>query len=203
MATMFDDSDFRERLKAQLDFNANEMDPVTLLERVYQLYWSWADFHLFILTPYIPRVDPPVVILPERLTEGSYEFVYPIHDAGSKLSTSKAQDMFSAGMSMCKLYYTIEKMVAILLDRMRTEGVEPNTQVEVAFAGHELAQRKAFESLINLKEQVVVTNFDPGPWGERFLSNVKRIAELGFGYPPEAPRDIYRKGSSPSSKFRR
>ena len=179
--------DFR---KLVIEENLN--DPIAIAERVYQIWWHWADFHLFITTPHIPLISPPLIIAPERLSgSNEFEFVYPIHDSGYKLSTSKSDNMFSAGMSMCKLFYTIEKMVDILVNRLKSGGVSQETEVQIAFGGHELAQRKAFESIINLNYNVVVTNFDPGEWGEKYLENVKRMS-VKYGYPPEAPRDIYK-----------
>lgn len=164
-------------------------NPVIMVERVYQIWWHWADFHLYIISPMLDTLSPPVVIPPEPLPGSSdRQFVYPIHDSGSKLSTSKAEDMFYAGKSMCKLYYTIEKMVGLLIERLKAQGVSQETEVQVAFGGHQLAQRKAFESIINLSYNVVVTNFDPGVWGERYLQTVKLIADKGYGYPSEAPR---------------
>lgn len=176
-------------------------DPVALVERVYQLWWHWADFHLYIISPNIDKVSPPIVLAPEWVIEAQdYEFVYPIHDSGYLLSTSKAQDMYSAGMSMCKLHLTIEKMIHILVERLKSGGISPETEVQVAFGGHQLAQRKAFESIINLSYNVVVTNFDPGAWGERYLQTVKRMSEKGYGYPSEAPRDTYRQTQAGASR---
>lgn len=176
--------------KAEMEDDLN--DPVALVERVYQLWWHWADFHLYIVSPSIPVVSPPVIIKPETIP-GTHEleFVYDIHDSGSKLSTSKSKDMVSAGMSMCKLYYTIEKIIFILVERLKSGGIDQETEVQVAFGGHLLAQRKAFESIINLTYNVVVTNFDPGTWGERYLQIVKQNAEK-YGYPPEAPRSSFK-----------
>ena len=174
--------------------NVGDSSLVEHIENIYQLWWRWADFHLFIITPNIDVLNPPVIIQPE-LIPGTHEFehVYPIHDHGYKLSTSKGEDMFVTGLSMCKLYYTIEKMIFILVERLKSRGVSTESEVEVAFDGHELAQRKCFDSIINLSYNVVVTNFDPGTWGERYLAATKRIADLGYGFPPESPRDIYRK----------
>lgn len=187
--------DFR-KLVMEEDLN----NPVTLVERVYQLWWHWADFHLYVTSPSIETISPPVVIHSDTLPGSSeHEFVYDIHDSGNKLSTSKSEDMYSAGMSMCKLFYTIEKMIHILTDRMKSGGISTEQEIQVAFGGHELAQRKAFESIINLNYNVVVTNFDPGYWGENYLQVVKRMAEKGLGFPPEAPRENYRQPHSPSS----
>lgn len=175
-------------------------NPITLVERVYQIWWHWADFHLYVITPHIDTISPPIILYPEPIPgTGEVEFVYPIHDAGSRLSTSKSEDMLSAGMSMCKLFFTIEKMIAILVERMKSGGVAVEDEVQVAFGGHEIAQRKAFESIINLSYNVVVTNFDPGVWGERYLQNVKRIADKGYGYPAESPRDSYKQTHHSSS----
>jgi hypothetical protein len=99
--------------------------------------------------------------------------------------------MFSVGMSNCKLFFTIEKIIFLLIERLKAAGINQETEVQVAFSGHQLPQRKAFESIINLSYNVVVTNFDPGSWGERYLKSVKDIAGKGYGYPAEAPRTPY------------
>ena len=165
----------------------------TLVEKIYQLWWRWADFQLYIVSPTIPVISPPLLISPDHIIESDeLEFVYTIHDHGYMLSTSKSDDMYSAGMAMCKMYYTIEKMIFLLVERLKSGGIDTDSEVQVAFGGHELAQRKGFESIINLSYNVVVTNFDPGSWGERYLQVVKRLADKGYGYPPEAPRDGYR-----------
>ena len=189
------DPDFEKMMERnrQLLLEEEENDPIALIEKVYQLWWYWADFHLFIISPTIDAITPPLIIPAEALPNSSeLEFVYPIHDHGFKLSTSKGEEMFSSGMSMCKMHYTIEKMIFLLIERLKSGGIAPETEVQVAFGGHELAQRKAFEVIINLQYNVVVTNFDPGVWGERYLQIVKRLADKGYGYPPEAPRDTYR-----------
>lgn len=175
-------------------------NPLSMVDKVYLLWWNWADFHIQILSPHFDFIKPSRIIEPEAIPgTNEYEFVYPIHDCGSKLSTSKSQDMFSVGMSMCKMYFTIEKMIYILIERLKDSGVDNETEVQVAFAGHELAQRKAFESVINLSYNLVVTNFDPGIWGERYLQNVKRLADRGYGYPPEAPRETFKQSFSGAS----
>jgi len=165
-------------------------DPVTLIEQVYQLWFRYADFELSIISPTIAPIIPPLIIEPELLVGSEKrEFVYPIHDYGFKLTTSKGEDMYAAGMSMCKLFYTIEKMIYLLVERLKTGGIDEKTEVQVAFGGHVVPQRKAFESIINLSYNVVVTNFDPGVWGERYLKMVQELAKRGLGYPSPAPRD--------------
>lgn len=185
--------------------HAEEDDPLLLVRRVYTLWWYWADFSLFVVTPTLSAITPPVIIDPE-LIEGTqeYEFVYPIHDYGYKLTTSKAQDMYTSGMSMCKLFNTIEKMIFLFIERIKSEGSDMETEIEVAFGGHELAQRKAFESIINLSYNVVVTNFEPGTWGERYLQIIKRLSERGYGYPTQTPRTSFRtpRTTAPAAKRR-
>ena len=171
-------------VRADIDDN-----PVTIIERVYQLWWHWADFTIYIVSPTIVTISPPDIIEPEFNQETKKkEFVYNIMDHGFSLSTSKGEEMYIVGMSMCKLFLTIEKMIFILIERLRSGGISEETEVQVSFGGHELAQRKAFESIINLSYNVVVTNFDPGEWGERYLQIVKRLADKGYGYPRPAPR---------------
>jgi hypothetical protein len=189
--------DTHERLEVRkLEMAADLNDPITLVERVYQIWWHWADFHLFIVSPTIETLEKPIIIEAELLPgTHDHEFVYPIQDWGSKLSTSKSENMMSVGMSMYKLYMTIEKMIYILVERLKSQGEEggisTETEVQVAFGGHLLSQRKAFESIINLAYNVVVTNFDPGAWGEHYLQIVKQNADK-YGYPPEAPRDTFK-----------
>ena len=173
-------------------------NPVTLVERIYQIWWHWADFHLHIISPHIDSISPPIVIEPEIISDTEKEFVYCIHDFGSKLSVSKSEDMFSAGKSMCKLYYTIEKMITLLVERLKSGGISTETEVQIAFGGHLLPQRKAFESVINLNYNVVVTNFDPEVWGQHYLQTVKRMADK-VGYPSETPRQPYRQAHNSTS----
>ncbi|WP_131782627.1 virulence factor [Legionella gresilensis] len=207
MATEIDVSDPNfeqqmEEIRQQIVVD-NYDDPVVLIERVYQLWWHWANFDLLIINPVIEPILPPLVIEPEPIGDNEYEFVYTILDWGYRLSTSKAQDMFTAGMSMCKLYFTIEKMIYLLIERLKSSGTSAETEVQVAFSGHEKAQRKAFESIINLNYNVVVTNFDPGAWGERYLKLVKTLNDKGYGYPSESPRQPYLQHASSGPKVSR
>lgn len=180
--------------------SVDEVDPlleasrlVDTAEMAYRMEWRWAYFELYVVTPAIQPINPPLLILPDHLVDGAgMEFVYPILDYGFKMATSKADEMMSSGMSMCKLFYTIEKMIFLLVDRLKSGGVGTDTEVQVAFSGFIMAQRKAFESIINLSYNVVVTNFEPGDWGEKYLRVIKHLADKGYGYPPEAPRDVFR-----------
>ncbi len=192
---------------AVAETSADEIDPleeanrlVEMAQIAYRMEWRWASFELYIISPSIEPILPPTIILPEPLPSGrGQEFVYPIFDYGLKMSTSKASDMFISGMSMCKLFFTIEKMIYLLIDRLKSGGIGTDTEVQVAFAGFSLAQRKAFESIINLSYNVVVTNFEPGDWGEHYLQTIKRLSDKGYGYPPEAPRDIFKRELSSSN----
>ncbi len=185
----------------------DNLDEDKLLQQVagvFLLWWHWAYFEITVTSPTLPSYNPPKLIHPE-LIQGTEdrEFVYDICDGGYKFSTSKGEEMYSVGMSMCKMYYTIEKIIFILINRLKDGGVSTDTEVQVTFDGHLLGQRKAFESIINLNYNVVVTNFDPGVWGERYLEIVKRLADKGYGYPSEAPREIYKtmkKTSGPAKR---
>lgn len=174
----------------------DNMDSDSLLQQVagvFLLWWHWAYFEITVTSPSLPRYNPPKIVSAATIAgSDEREFVYDIVDWGYKLATSKGEEMYSAGMSMCKMFYTIEKMIFILIQRIKDEGINTETEVQVSFDGHLLAQRKAFESIINLNYNVVVTNFDPGVWGERYLEIVKRMSERGYGYPSEAPREIYK-----------
>lgn len=172
------------------------LDGDSLLQQVagvFLLWWHWAYFEITVTSPSLPRYIPPKIVHPAPISgSDEQEFVYEIIDSGYKLATSKGEDMYSVGMSMCKMFYTIEKMIFILIQRIKEEGINTETEVQITFDGHLLAQRKAFESIINLNYNVVVTNFDPGPWGEKYLEMVKRMSDKGYGYPSEAPREVYK-----------
>ena len=171
---------------------------------VFLLWWNWAFIEITIVKPEFSALSSPIILMPELLQNSSEaEFVYPICDHGNRLSSSKGADMYSVGMSMCKLFYTVEKMIFILVERLTEMGIDPKTEVQVSFDGHIQAQRKAFEAIINLNHNVVVTNFDPGTWGERYLEIVKRLADKGYGYPSEAPRDVYKIGRKTTGAVKR
>lgn len=181
-----------------------EQDLLAVKSQIYQIWWRWADFHLYVTSPTLDPIIPHSIILPQMIPEtNEYEFVYPIHDHGFRFSVSKGDDMYVAGMSMCKLYFTIEKIIYLLIERLKSGGIDKETEVRVAFDGHQLCQRKAFESVINLAYNVVITNFDPGVWGERYLQIAKRLADMGYGYPTEAPRNSYRQTRSSSTNRKR
>jgi hypothetical protein len=208
---LMDESSFAETLnplfqrdrysEEQIDDDDDAEHPLNEMMTGFLVLWSnWAYFEIKVVKPIFTGITPPRMLMPEKCSgTDDIEFVYPICDFGHTLSTSKASDMFSVGMSMCKLNYTIEKMIFILVERLKEGGLDNNTEVQVMFEGHLLSKRKAFESIINLSQNVLVTNFDPGAWGEQYLENVKRMADKGFGYPQEAPRTHYKFAKSQSA----
>lgn len=194
MDNQSDDQDhIPEEELTDVDSLSEALRLLSMTEIVYTLNWRWAEFQLYVISPVIQLISPPLIIPPAPLEGGGgFEFVYPIHDYGFKIATSKAEDMVSSGMSMCKLYFTIEKIIYLFVERLKSGGVDPSMEVQVAFDGFVLAQRKAFESVINLNYNVVITNFDPGEWGNRFINNIKLLADKGYGYPGESPRTSFR-----------
>lgn len=172
-------------------------EPIDLtihLEHIYHLCWRYADFHLFVISPTL-RSCPARLILPEASSANSknLEFVYPIVDAGDRFSTSKATEMYTAGMSMCKLYFTIEKIFALLIQRLEEHEIDlDQEEIQIAFSGHELAQRKGFEVSINMIQNIIVKNYEPGAWGDRYLKIMQEFVNRGYGYPAQAPRHTYR-----------
>lgn len=182
-------------------FFSSPLDSMQLIEQAYLISCGWADFHIEIIDPFIEPQTPPVLIKPALIGTDEYEFVYPIHDHGFKMSTSKGEEMFMVGASMCKLFYTIEKIIFLLIERLNANGgIDAETEVQVNVYGHPVALRKAFESIINLSYNVIVANFDPGLWGERFLGIVKNLSERGYGFLPGAPRTNYRQRPTPARR---
>ncbi len=171
--------------------NFKSMDKTDILDYVYYLRMIWADFQLYIIEPVIDVIEPTVIIAPKELENGEMESVFNIHDEGFRLGTSRGDEGLALGHSLLKYYNTIEKMVALLVDRMKTGGIAHETEVRVAFYGHELGQRKAFESILNLEHNVLVTNFDAGEWADRLMDTVLTLADRGFGLPPASPRKSY------------
>lgn len=168
-------------------------DEVILQRGVAKLLANDAYFELLVVSPQLPVFSPYQLISPKKLSDDEYEFVYDIQDHGNRFLTARSLDMFSHG-SMCKLYFTIEKIIFLLMERLREsegglEGTELNAEVNIE--GYFTAKRKAFESIINLKENVVVNNFDPEIWGDFYLQWVNILSTKGWGAPPTAPRDFF------------
>jgi len=153
----------------------NVDDPVVLIEYVYQLWRAWANFELIIVSPFIEPISPPLLIDPEVITDNELEFVYPIQDCGNRLLHRKGRTC-TRQACLCAAVFTIEKMI-LFIDRTPKNGwYDEQTEVQIAFGGHELAQRKAFESVINLVQRRCY-QFRPRCMGERHLQNVKRLVE--------------------------
>ncbi len=163
-----------------------------ILENLFHLWKIWADFQLSIIEPYIKPIRPPVIIKPdENSVTGQADNVFDIFDEGFRLTTSRGEEGFALGQSMRKYFNTIEKMIRLLVDRLKAGGVDMETEVHIAFAGFELGQRKAFESVLNLEENVIVVNYEAGEWGDRFMKAVLEMAERGYGVPSTTPRSGY------------
>lgn len=168
-------------------------DDIELVDAINYLWTLWSDFHISVSLPFIPYQEKATIIEPDVDSKTKQvEQVYPIFDYGNKMSTSRGEDLILGHRTMGKLYNTIEKMIGLMVKRIKEhqlpEGGDTQPEARVAFAGHELGQRKAFESVINLEENVVVTNFDPGTWGDKHLQMVKELADRGYGLPKPSPR---------------
>jgi len=129
------------------------------------------------------------------------EFVYPIYDFGDRLIASKGTESLFGGQSMIKMFYTIDKMISIWYEKIKQKdesggkkGKGGSGEVKVYLDGFELCLRKAFEVIINLADNWIVMNYDPGEWGNRYLDILQKLNEKGYSYPPPAPRDYYRYG---------
>ena len=164
-----------------------------MIAEYMEYFWQiWADFQLVIIDPIIDQMTPPHIIEPAINPDtNEKEHVFNIIDEGFRMTTSRGSEAFVHGQSMFKFYMTIEKMVALLVERLKTGGVAKDAEVRVAFYGFELGQRKAFESILNLQENVVVVNYDADVWGERFMKMVLELAERGYGMPSQTPRKSY------------
>lgn len=159
------------------------------LAQYEQILTRWSYFEITVTSPELPVFDPPQRVQPEKIAASEeVEFVYPILDYGHRMITSKQHELFSSGLSMCKLHYTIEKIIALLIQRLKDQGVTTDEEVHVRIDGSISSRRKAFESIINLEFNLVIDNFDPGAWGEKYLSIIKNQK---YGYPPPSPRDVY------------
>lgn len=169
--------------------NFNLIEDVGMLQDVYYLWILWADFHLFITKPFVtPR--PVKIVEPGKDPQsGLPEDVYPIYDYGDVFRTSRGQDI-AKGMRVTRKYLnTVDKIIR--LASQRAKEVEDETGVgeaeperRVAFRGHEIGQRKGFISAINHDKQMVVVNFEPGEWGERYLSVLDELIKRGYAERP-------------------
>jgi hypothetical protein len=158
-------------------------EPLDIERALFYLWMTWADFHLTITWPVVKRLEPPILHLPKELEDGQVENVFTIVDSGSMLSTSRGEDAFVASSGLSKYYNTIDKMIRLLLDKLKEGGVGTEDEVRVAFRGFDLGCRKAFEAILNLEENVLVVNYDPGRWGDLYMKNILEMVERGYGMP--------------------
>lgn len=172
----------------------NELEAIKGLEYLKQ---SLAFIEIRVPQDILSFSEKPVIHQPQALLEDSkqFEFVYSILDYGNCLMTSKVMEHLFSGQSMLKMYYTIDKMVSILHQKIKNkedETGETFPEISVELWGYELCLRKAFEVIINLPDNWIITNYEPGDWGNHYLDILQKLAEKGFPYPPPAPRDYYR-----------
>ena len=190
-----DSPDFDEQLRLEMEKIQNEVsmlmsdlssEQIAQLEDVYYLYICWGDFHLTITKPYFDEQLPPTVIPPavDKKTK-QLEDVYPIVDYGNRFSTSPGEELAIGGRATGKLLNTVEKIISLAIARAKQGSSDPVPEIRVAFLGLDIAQRKAYKLCMDAVENVLVTNFEPGEWGERFLKSTKEL--LDRGYPPIKP----------------
>ncbi len=161
------------------------IDDITMMNAIYYIWAQWIDFHIYILTPLIDPQFPPKIIEPgvDKKTQKP-EHVFPIFDYGNRLSASVGKDLPSGTRSTGKMLNTVKKMIEILLEKVKqslgTQQLEPETEIQLAFDGHELSQRMAFKDCIMRPEHLVITNFEPGAWGELQLRTMEELARKGY-----------------------
>jgi hypothetical protein len=183
-----------QNAKISVDFEYNAEALNKSLAFMKQLY---AYIEIKIDDPFFVFKDTPDVIKPEPLQDDPHELelVYPIYDFGDRLTSSKTMDKEIDNHSMLKMFFTIEKMISIMYYKIKhksTSGGEEKAENLFYLDGHILCLRKAFEVMINLPDNWVVMNFEPGQWGNNYLATLQRLKNKDFQYPPPAPRDNYR-----------
>jgi len=184
-----------ENQEKPMDFEYNVEALNKSIAYLKQLY-SYIEIR--IEDPFFVFKDIPDIIKPEPLQNDPQvlELVYPIYDFGDRLSSSKTMDQEIDTHSMLKMFLTIEKMIFILDEKIKNKTASGGSQTNESqfyLDGHILCLRKAFEVIINLPDNWIVMNFEPGEWGNNYLATLQRLKNKGFQYPPPAPRDNYRK----------
>lgn len=151
-------------------------------EDVEYLWGLWADFSVYLVYPRIRKQFPPKRMFPEK-----DEFSQPVLDYGNELKTSRGEELFKGNRTFGKLMNTVEKMIDTIVDRAVTEfnedeggGSATTPEIQVAFNGFESLQRRAFRLCIESEQNVLVTNFDPGEWGERQLRCFNELVNKGY-----------------------
>ena len=184
-------------------FNLNEE---STLKAVSYLQQTVAYIEIRIEDPRLSLKTQPEVIKPALLVDDpkNEEFVYPIFDYNDRLISSKSLSHEAEGMGMYKMFQTIEKMIYIMhrrLTLLNSDGGSNNDEVKVFLDGHILCKRKMFEVVINLADNWVVMNFDPGQWGNHYLDGLQKLYKKGYPYPLSAPRTSFqhKPGATPST----
>jgi hypothetical protein len=168
------------------------MDEAAFAKSLVYLRQLWSYIEIRVEHPGFEFKDDATLHEPQPLADNAseLEFVYPIYDHGDRLLASKD---IASGACMIKMHYTIEKMINILYQKyLEIVGSGGVGEFNIYLDGELLAIRKAFEVIINLPDNWVVMNFEPGNWGSNYLSSLQKLYDKGFSYPPPAPRDTYR-----------
>lgn len=186
------------------DDNTNNLSMETqwnesaLKNGIEYLKQCYASLEIRIDDPRFALTEEPVVIKPAPLEDdpNQLEFVYTILDYGDRLMASKQSENQIEDLSMLRMYYTIEKMICVMSEKLHkiepTKNEDLEKEILFYLEGHQLCMRKAFEVIINLPDNWVVMNFDPGTWGNNYLATLQRLRDKNFDYPPPAPRDYFR-----------
>ncbi len=161
------------------------VEDVGALQDVYYLWILWADFHIYIISPYVQPQKPAKIIKPEVDPKTKQaEDVYDIFDFADMLSTSRGPDMVKGLRVTRKYLNTVEKMIRIVISRVHGgEGGVDEPEPRVAFRGHEIGQRKGFETAVNLDPKLEIVNFTPAEWGDRHLNAIEEMVRRGYGPP--------------------
>jgi len=176
------------------DFSLNiSLDETAFAKTMTYLRQTWSYLEIRVEHEAFIFQENATVIQPQPLVEdpSQYEFVYPIFDHGDRLLTSKE---LASGSCMMKMYYTIDKMVNILYEKYVSAGGRDGgiDEFKIYLDGETLSIRKAFEVIINIPDNWLVMNFEPGNWGSNYLNTLQKLYDKGYNYPEAAPRDYYR-----------
>jgi hypothetical protein len=151
-------------------------------EDVDYLWGLWADFSVYLVSPQIHAQFPPKWHEP---AQGAFE--HPFLDYGNELKVSRGEDLALGLRTYGRLMNTIDTMMDLIIQRAHQamgttegEGGLGEHEIQVAFNGFEILQRKAFRVCIESESNVLVTNFDPGEWGERQLRCFNELVEKGY-----------------------
>lgn len=162
---------------------------IAFMKQTYAFAEIIVEYENFSLTE-VPKIykPEPTIEDPQIL-----EYVYDIYDYGDRLIASKNDDYLN--FSMYRMFMTIEKMVAIMTEKIAAVTQDLDNPPEdwiFAIDGHEYCKRKLFEVIINHPENWLIINYDPGQWASTYLNGLKLLNQKNFPYPASAPRDSYR-----------